>query len=647
MSRSTNRTPPHGTGPPNEERLRWIVASSPSVLYVLHLREDGSQSPVWVSPNIADLTGYSAEETFAPGWWNDHIHPADRERAAAEAATIGSTGFVAREYRIRHRAGRYLCIRDETRLFADPDGTRRELVGSWSDVTEHRRAEEALQESEERYRSLFETSPLPMWVYDPDPASLRIVAVNDAALEQYGYSREELLSMSIRDVWPPEDAERLGTALASRPAGDAYTGTFRHRRRNGTLLDVDVRSDVVVLGGRTLRLALLQDVTEHKRLEEQFRQSQKMEAVGRLAGGVAHDFNNLLTVINGYAEILLADLPADLSEDDATRQGLVEITRAGERAAALTRQLLAFSRKQVLNPEILSLNDVVAGIESMLRRLMGEDVALVISLGTSLGNVRADRGQMEQVIVNLAVNARDAMPEGGTLTLETCNVELEETLEPAAPGSYVRLDVRDTGTGMDAATLSHIFEPFFTTKGQGKGTGLGLATVYGIVRQSGGQLRVSSEPGRGTAFEIFLPHLESSGDPAPRTRTKTLVTPGLETILLVEDEEALRRLAREILKRNGYTVLEAFDPAMALALLETHAGPIHALLTDVVMPGMNGPQLARQVAARRPGIRVIYMSGYSDRSVLKPEDLASGSGFLAKPFHPDELAAKVREVLLK
>jgi len=617
------------------------------VLYVLHLREDGSQSPVWVSPNIADLTGYSAEETFAPGWWNDHIHPADRERAAAEAATIGSTGFVAREYRIRHRAGRYLCIRDETRLFSDADGTRRELVGSWSDVTEHRRAEEALQESEERYRSLFETSPLPMWVYDPDPASLRIVAVNDAALEQYGYSREELLSMSIRDVWPPEDAERLGTALASRPAGDAYTGTFRHRRRNGTLLDVDVRSDVVVLGGRTLRLALLQDVTEHKRLEEQFRQSQKMEAVGRLAGGVAHDFNNLLTVINGYAEILLADLPADLSEDDATRQGLVEITRAGERAAALTRQLLAFSRKQVLNPEILSLNDVVAGIESMLRRLMGEDVALVISLGTSLGNVRADRGQMEQVIVNLAVNARDAMPEGGTLTLETCNVELEETLEPAAPGSYVRLDVRDTGTGMDAATLSHIFEPFFTTKGQGKGTGLGLATVYGIVRQSGGQLRVSSEPGRGTAFEIFLPHLESSGDPAPRTRTKTLVTPGLETILLVEDEEALRRLAREILKRNGYTVLEAFDPAMALALLETHAGPIHALLTDVVMPGMNGPQLARQVAARRPGIRVIYMSGYSDRSVLKPEDLASGSGFLAKPFHPDELAAKVREVLLK
>jgi signal transduction histidine kinase len=386
------------------------------------------------------------------------------------------------------------------------------------------------------------------------------------------------------------------------------------------------------------------DVSEQRHLEEQFRQAQKMEAVGQLAGGIAHDFNNLLTAILGNTQLLLRDLPPG----DAKRGDVEEIRKASERAASLTRQLLAYSRRQMLQPEVLDLNVVVAEMDKMLRRLIGEHIALVTSLAPDLGRVRADPNQIEQVIVNLAVNARDAMPEGGKLTIQTCNVELDDSFTQAhlgsVPGSYALLTVTDTGAGMDASVRAHLFEPFFTTKEVGKGTGLGLATVYGIVKQSGGYISVYSEPAHGTAFKIYLPRISpapSSSVPQPKTGAAR----GSETILVVEDESAVLTLSRRALEAQGYVVLAASDGPAALRLVERHGGTIHLLVTDVVMPGLSGHELAGKLAVLRPGIRVLYMSGYPGDAVVQHGTLPEGSAFLQKPFSPDGLARKVRDVL--
>jgi two-component system, cell cycle sensor histidine kinase and response regulator CckA len=381
------------------------------------------------------------------------------------------------------------------------------------------------------------------------------------------------------------------------------------------------------------------------RTEEQFLQSQKMEAVGRLAGGVAHDFNNLLSVILGYGEILLSDSQVD----EAARADIREITRAGERAADLTRQLLAFSRQQVLAPTVLDLNAVLAGMGSMLVRLLGEDVELRTLPGAALGRVLVDPGQIEQVILNLVVNARDAMPRGGSLTIETANVELDagySTEHPGAnPGPHVLLAVSDTGTGMDAETRARIFEPFFTTKEKGKGTGLGLSTVFGIVRQSGGTVWVYSEPGHGTTFKIYLPRTQDDRRPSVPAPAPDPSPRGTETILLTEDDTALRVLARVALVRLGYQVLEAADADEALLLAARYSGPIHLLLTDVVMPKVSGRELAERLAAVRPDTRVLFMSGYTDDTVVRHGVLAAGIAFLQKPITPQSLARKVREVL--
>jgi nitrogen-specific signal transduction histidine kinase/CheY-like chemotaxis protein len=385
-------------------------------------------------------------------------------------------------------------------------------------------------------------------------------------------------------------------------------------------------------------------VTEKRRLEQQLRQAQKMEAVGRLAGGVAHDFNNILGVIMGYADIVSRRLP----RGDALAGKVAEILKAADRAAGLTRQLLAFSRKQILQPRVLDLNSVMGDMDKMLRRLIGEDVELKTRLQEHLGSVMADPGQMEQVIMNLAVNARDAMPEGGSLLLETRDVELDESYVQVHPstrsGPHVMLAVSDTGCGMDQETMARIFEPFFTTKDQGKGTGLGLSTVYGIVDQSGGSIDVYSEPGRGTTFKIYLPRVEGKAGlaavtaPAPPPK-------GSETVLLVEDEEALRSMIRETLEDGGYRVLEAATPQQALAIAGSHEGNIHMTLTDVVMPGMSGPDLVKRLALLRPGAAVVYMSGYTDDAIGQHGLLDASTHFLQKPFTSQQLLIKCREVL--
>ena len=491
---------------------------------------------------------------------------------------------------------------------------------------ERKRVEERLKESETKYRLIFEASPEAMWVYDV--ATLRFLAVNDAAVRRYGYTRDEFLDRRTADI------EETGTGAV-----------LRHRTKDGRTIEVESSTDAIEFAGRAARLVLVRDVTEQRQLEGQLRQAQKMEAVGRLAGGLAHDFNNLLTAITGYGDLVLGALPAD----DARRADVEEIRIAADRAAALTQQLLAFSRKQVLQPRVLDLNVIVRNAEKLLRRLIGEHIAMEAVLDPALGAVKADPTQLEQVIVNLAVNARDAMPQGGRLLLQTRNAQLDTgyTSEHSMvqPGEYVQLAVSDTGLGMDEQTKARLFEPFFTTKELGKGTGLGLSTVYGIVKQSGGYIWVYSELGCGTTFKVYLPLVEAAATvdvpaPAPEAAPR-----GSETVLLVEDEPALRAVARRVLQRQGYAVLEAADGDAALALVATHQGPLDLLVTDVVMPGLSGRDLADRLTAARPDLRVLFVSGYSGEALAHHGILDPDLAYLEKPFNPDALAIKVREVL--
>jgi two-component system, cell cycle sensor histidine kinase and response regulator CckA len=510
-------------------------------------------------------------------------------------------------------------------------------------ATERKAAVEALTESEAHYRVLFERHPNPLWVYDLGTTAF--LAVNEAAVQHYGYSGAEFLGMTLEAIRPPEDVERLRTHRSKLEAGLVEVGEWRHRTKDGTIIDVDIARHTLTFAGRPAALEIARDITQRKSLEAQLLQAQKMEAVGQLAGGVAHDFNNLLTVILGSAELLLASL----GRNHPDREEAEEIRKAALRAADLTRQLLAFSRQQVLAPQVLDLNEAVANMDQILRRVIGEDIDLLTAPSRDLRAVRADPSQLEQVVMNLAVNARDAMPNGGKLTIETANVELDDAYArehgAVKPGYYVMLAVSDTGVGMDAETRARIFEPFFTTKPKGKGTGLGLATVYGIVKQSGGFIWVYSELGRGTTFKIYLPRVEGAAVPARPTPPSTPSRRGSETILLVEDQEEVRRLARRVLETLGYTVLVAASGAEALQLAGAHAGPIHLLVTDVIMPGMSGREVGLLLAPARPETKVLYVSGYANESIVHHGVLEPGIAFLQKPFTVEALGRKVREVL--
>jgi PAS domain S-box-containing protein len=515
-----------------------------------------------------------------------------------------------------------------------------------TEVFERKQVEEALRYSEDRFRTIFEKAASGILTTTPEGCFLQ---VNPAFCNFVGYSEAELLRMTLSEVTYPEDRQQPEPLLETISAG---------RTR---LLDVEkryLRKDGTAVWGNTTTiwlfdgkespvqfLVFVQDITNRKSLEEQLRQAQKMEAVGRLAGGVAHDFNNLLTAILGHSELLLSYLPPD----HRLRRDVEEIRKGGERGAALTRQLLAFSRKQILEPSVVNLNSIVSNIETMLRRLIGEDIELLTTTSHKLGLVKCDPGQMEQVILNLAVNARDAMPQGGVLTIETANRELNEAYAlnhvSVKPGRYVMLAISDTGCGMDIDIQAHMFEPFFTTKSPDKGTGLGLSMVYGIVQQSDGNIDVSSEPGNGTTFRIYLPRIGGTAGHIETIKDISAVASGSETILLVEDEEIVRTLVRSVLQAQGYDVLEADHGDEAVRISGSHVGPIHLLLTDIVMPQISGKELAKLLCQLRPEMKVLYMSGYTDDATIHRGVMEPRLAFLRKPFAPDVLVSKVREIL--
>jgi two-component system cell cycle sensor histidine kinase/response regulator CckA len=508
---------------------------------------------------------------------------------------------------------------------------------------DHARQRAAARAAESRYHELFDGAPVGLLRSLPDG---RIVAANAAAARILGYDGvAALLDANAGTLCAEaEDRARIAGAL---DRGEAVQNLeVQGRRQDGALVwvSVNARPAKDPEGKNRYFEWSLTDITERRHLESQLRQAQKMEAVGQLAGGVAHDFNNLLTVIGGRCYLMLGKMGIT----EPLRREVELVRSAAERAARLTHQLLAFSRKQVLEPRVLDLGETVGGIEPLLRRLIGEHIEIVVTRPGGLGRVKADAGQLEQVILNLSVNARDAMPQGGRLTLATANATVDAAAArrnpDAAPGRYVVLSVQDTGHGMDAATRAQIFEPFFTTKEVGKGTGLGLATVYGIVKQSGGFLEVESERGRGACFKVYLPRVEEAVAVAAEAKTPGSRLRGTETVLLVEDDESLRTLAREILTVQGYTVIEAASPLAALRLHETHPTPIQLLLTDVVMPEMNGRQLADQLTTARADMRVLFMSGYTGAALTQREGDLVGH-FLQKPFTPDGLSRKVREVL--
>jgi len=525
------------------------------------------------------------------------------------------------------------------------------ILGIARDITERKRTEESLRESEERYRTAIENSN--------DGVSITKeglhLYVNKKFLEIFGYENaEEILGKPISITIHPDDRDRVMEISLKRERGEVVPTCydFKGVKKNGDIVYIEVSVARVHYLGEIVSLAYLRDITERKRMEqemfslqEQLRQAQKMEAIGRLAGGVAHDFNNILSVIKGTCQLSLLDL----REGDPLYNNLKEIDRAADRAADLTRQLLAFSRKQVMEMRVVDLNDVVKGLKKMLRRIIGEDIELVTYLSDGLGRVRVDPSQMEQAIINIVVNARDAMPQGGKLTIETANVELDEEYArrhiAVKPGSYVMLSISDTGVGMTKEVQERVFEPFFTTKEMGRGTGLGLSTVYGIVKQSGGNIWVYSEVGRGSTFKIYLPRVEEALEEGVREEVIGEVPRGSETILVVEDEEVVRKLAVRLLKKQGYKVLEAPDGGQAFILCEKYQDPIHLILTDVVMPGMSGRELVERLQRIHPEVRVLYMSGYTDNVILHHGILEEGVAFIQKPFTLETLARKVREVL--
>jgi two-component system cell cycle sensor histidine kinase/response regulator CckA len=600
---------------------------------------------IFNSLSYQKVLGYSAEELQTSSAF-EQIHPDDRARVqkAAEDAKRSGMGTTL-EYRLRHKNGEWLVLESTSSVIRDEKGDPEKLVIVNRDITERKRAEEALRRSEAGFRSVVQDAPY--GIYRASTAG-RFLQVNPALQKMLGYELiEELLTKDLTSeiFRNPEEYRRLIELLIRTE--EIKDVEMEWKRKDGTPITVHCsgRRFNDKSGAPAYFDAFAEDVTEKRILERQLRMAQKMEAIGRLSGGIAHDFNNLLGVIIGYSRVL----KRELGTNTALCEHALEIEKAGQRAASLTKQLLAFSRQQVLTPAILNLNSLASDMEKMLPQLLGEDIKVTMVLDPKLGNVKADQSQIEQVIMNLAVNARDAMPMGGKLKIETTNVELDQAYVWSHPGSkvgsYVLLAVTDTGTGMDAATLTHIFEPFFTTKELGKGTGLGLATVYGIVKQSNGYIGLESALGKGTSFQIYLPR--HAGQPAADEQKPDSPENlrGSETILLVEDSEPLRKLAKTFLESSGFRVLSAESGEDALVVAARFGKPFDLLLTDVVMPGINGRVLAESLSPRQPGMKVLYMSGYTDSFIAGHGVLDPGIHLLHKPFIEEVLIRKVREVL--
>ncbi len=640
-----------------EETLRKSRASLAEAQRLAHLGNwewnTATGETLW-SDEVYRILGFAPREipaTFQA--FLRTVHPDDRRRVGK---ALGQARYHGKPFGIEHRIvrpdGSERFVHAQGEVYSDEPGKPARMLGTIQDITDRRRAQEALRESERRYRLLAENVTDVIWTMD---LNLRLIYVSPSIRWLTGHTIKEYMSLELEGMLPAASVE-----LAKKKLKDMLTqeeikpdpsrsaiAEMEFFRRDGSTVWTEVKASFLrdAKGRPVGVLGITRDITMRRKLEEQLRQSQKMEVVGRLAGGVAHDFNNLLTAILGYCELLLSALKAG----DPAHQDVAEIKKAGERAALLTRQLLAFSRRQVLQPKSLDLNQVMENLGKMLKRVIGEDIELSIIPGSGLGQVMADPGQIEQVILNLTVNARDAMPQGGRLVIKTSNVDLDEAYAAihaqVQPGPYVLLSVTDTGCGMDTATQAHIFEPFFTTKEVGKGTGLGLSTVYGIIRQSGGHIWVYSEPGQGTTFKIYLPRLEA-GALAPREpQASDSSLQGRETILLVEDDQLVRQIARRILQSHGYTVLEARNGNEALQILKQQRGPIDLMLTDLVMPGLNGRELASRLTSRYPEMKVLFMSGYADNGVMDKNMAGPGLVYIQKPFEAHALARKVRELL--
>ena len=570
------------------------------------------------------------------------LHPEDRARfkAVLEGGLSGDRPYDC-EVRIICSDCSIRVLHTRGRVIVDQSGKPLRMFGTAQDITERRRAEQALQESEARFRSLFENASDLITVLD----AAGCIRFQSPSVERVlGYLPEALLGRNAFDWIHPEDAARAQAALARgrhQPPGITPL-ECRFRHLNGSWVTLQsVGREFPTQGDEQLLVVHSRNVTKQKQLEAQLRESQKMEAIGQLAGGVAHDSNNMLSIIFGHCELLEKALPPKSALSDSVG----EILRASERVATLNRQLLAFSRQQVLAPKVVALNGIVAEAETLLRRIIGEDVRLMTVLRPDLHPVRVDPGQIDQVILNLAVNARDAMPRGGALTLETSEVERESTMGKSAPGKYILLTVSDTGTGMTPEIQARIFEPFFTTKITGKGTGLGLSVADGIVKQSGGHIAVESAPGRGTTFKIYLPAVDAEPPAAPAQSAPSKRVGGSETILLAEDEQRVRAMTAITLESLGYRVLQAASGEEAMRLAEEAREKIDLLMTDVVMPGMNGRDLADALRARDPGLKVLFQSGYTGDVVVRHDSLHAEKAFLQKPYRLDALAKKVREVL--
>ncbi|MEO8580442.1 MAG: PAS domain S-box protein [Gemmatimonadales bacterium] len=626
-----------------DERFKFVAKATNDVIWDWDIK---TNSLVW-NDSVETVFGHRQNKIFPEiQWWYDHIHPEDRERVISGIHGVlehgGSNWSDA--YRYRRADATYANVTDRGYIARDPSGKATRMIGAITDVTERSRSEAAIRFQAQLLNAVQQA------VVATDPEGL-VVFWNDFAAKLYGWTAEEAVGKPIEELTPSPFLREHGAAIVERgAAGESWTGEFLVQGKSGKPFPA-LLTTAPVRDGRGTALGYVRvsiDLTERRNLEEQFRQSQKMDAVGRLAGGIAHDFNNLLTVIRLNTEIIIEGFDAG----DPRAEDVKQIRSAAERASSLTRQLLAFSRKQILQPRVLDMNSIVGSVEPMLRRLIGEDV-VIASNCLARGYVVADPGQIEQILVNLVVNARDAMPQGGTINIETRNIELDETYSsehsPVVPGRYVMLAVMDNGVGMSSDTREHAFDPFFTTKEAGKGTGLGLATVYGIVKQSGGYVWAYSEPGLGTTLKIYFPEVSSkaafsngeveykvTGAPPPR---------GSETILLVEDEESVRGLTLRILQKQGYRVIPAQHGREAMDIATKEEGRIDLVLTDIVMPGMNGRGLVERLVGIRPRIKSLYMSGYTDDDIIRRGFIEPSKSFLQKPFTSEALLLTVRKVL--